>query len=200
MPETEKDPRRERASRAQLLFIPPLATLAVALLLLPQLLHAIDHGQKELTVAELAGGARPKTRNLIVDGVAQLDYAVTADQRQKEGGRDVSTGQVDLYVPIVAEGWTPADPVQVMLKTHYYGIDELRSERHHTGIARTILWEGLDGKVRDHFTTKLGLHLAPNLVLLDGARPLNHLYWAALAGTFILALLLSLNAMRKRPA
>jgi hypothetical protein len=155
----------------------PLAPLSAALVvglllstwLAPGLIHALDDGNERVEVSRLAAGYLPKTRALTVEGDPQMELGVTSDTRKKEEGASGRGRSVDVafYVPIVPKGWQPGQPVKVILRTHYYGLGELKESTSHRGLLRNVLWEGLDGQVRTYFVQKVGLKLDERVLLLD---------------------------------
>jgi hypothetical protein len=159
-------------------------TAAVSTWRLPDLIHAF----------------RGDTRT--VAGRASIDLGVTSDQRKQEGGANVSAGNVKFYVPIVPDGWNRDQPVHVILQTHYWGFDELHQRTSHTGVARDVLWEGLDGDVRSYFAEKIYLRLADDLVLLEDDATPPSLKTCLILGAIVFGLvfLLTLAGTRKKAA
>ena len=180
----------------RLLVVPLVLSGAVAIWLLPDLVHAFDSARVEMRIEDLVAGARPSSRLLTVVGMAATVMQVTEDHREKDGH---SSGVV-LYVPIVPKDWTPAEPVHVVLKTHYWGLQELERDPRHDGVLRNVLWEGLSSGAAGYFTDHLHLTLAPDVLLLDGeSRGWSlRLCLAAMGAVFLLSLLLTWNATRKR--
>jgi hypothetical protein len=190
------------ATKALQVLVPPVIVAAgVAIWLAPDLVHALDGERVRVPIEDLLAGKRPASRTVTVEGRAAMSHYLTEDRRKTEGGSNLSTG-TSLYVPIVPSGWSPDQPVRVVLKTHYWGLKELAEDSKHDGVLRNVLWEGLDRKVASYFKDEMHLKLADDTLLLDGesSGASLGLILGAIGGAFLVVLLLSWNAQRKRAA
>ncbi|MCB9523760.1 MAG: hypothetical protein H6702_10355 [Myxococcales bacterium] len=158
--------------------------LVLAVLFAPMLVHGLDGGHAQVTVAELTA-AHPGTRNLTVIGrpVPEASVQVQAPD----------TGQTRLWMPLVGPGWQPGDPVTVVLRARYLTaarLDAVLAADRHAGMLRDLLWEGLEGKRRAELLAK-GVRLAPTVRLVElGATPRTDLL-AALGVLGFLALIIA---------
>lgn len=136
---------------------------------LPSVLHVLDRGAETVTVEQLASGHRPQSRNLTVQGVLDAQHIVEKTVKDK----DDHVKERRSFLPLVARGWSPAQPVAVIYSTKAWAgfrLEELMARDHHEGVLRDILWEGLDGSVRERLSG-MGLHLAERVLLVEEPNP-----------------------------
>ena len=170
--------------------------LIVALLFAPMLIHGLDGGHAEVTVAELVADEPLETRHLTVVGQADVTRMVRTDPRP-----DAPQSSASVWMPLVTAGTPPDAAVAVVLQTRLEAdnLEVLATAQKHTGLLRDIWWEGLDGAQRRRLVAA-GVRLAPEVKLLDhGVRPGDDLGISLFVIGFMLFILLVVTAvLRKR--
>jgi len=139
---------------------------AIAVLLGPKLIHALDRGEVTVSVEALGPGFAPQSRNLVIRG-ARLDAAHAVDfTKTDEQGR---TKDRKTYLPLVEADWSSARPVRALYATPTwagYGLDEVLRRAELRGTLRTVLWEAPPADVLDRLR-EAGLTIAEGAVLVD---------------------------------
>lgn len=144
--------------------------LIVAIALLPRAIHGFDFTEDRISIASLAKGKQPDSRNIIITG-ARARLAESIEVTTTRTKRGVDTGSTTKYlVPIVQPDWDKSQPVRVILETdEMTSADEEKLERatKFTGIVRNVLWEGLDRGDREYLTREAGLALHDDVLLVE---------------------------------
>lgn len=143
-----------------------LFTLGALIMVLPWLIHGVDGGHAEVTVAQLGDADfDPDSRNITVkEGQFLIDAAL-----QIETTSEGST-TIEWAIPIVPADWESGDPVHVVLKTHELGTAEMMGldpENGIDGVLRTVLWEGLPSDEADYLRKNQGVELAEDAVEIE---------------------------------
>ncbi len=180
------------------LFVTLGFTAVGALLGAPHVLHLLDRGRVPATVAQLAAGKLP-SRNVTVTAMVFAD----------RGLREVVTKQnsqtsprTSFYMPIADPGAADG-PTQVVVHTWH---DEVFDAAEHPerpieleGTVRDVLWEGLDGEVKEDLAALHPLAGDVKLLELESSGHVDDLLWgvgAPLAG-LLLGLLAGSNALKQ---
>lgn len=141
-----------------------VALAAMAVMFAPMLIHGLDDGEARTSVAALARGERPGTRNLVVTGRAAVDRLVVAVP-----DADPPPAVVTAWVPLVEPDWDGTSPVSVVLEVRGRPIETVTAlgERgEFAGLLRDVLWEGLEERRRRAFVER-GVLLAPDVALVE---------------------------------
>ena len=143
-----------------------LFTLGALIMVMPWLIHGIDGGHAEVTVAQLGDpDFDPDSRNITVkEGQFLIDAAL-----QIETTSEGST-TIEWAIPLVPADWESGDPVHVVLKTHELSATEaigLDPAAGVDGVLRTVLWEGLPSDEADYLRSNQGLDLAADAVEIE---------------------------------
>lgn len=144
--------------------------LILAIALLPMLIHGLDGGKERVKLSQLVKGKSLDSHNLVISGGRVLtEKSLSVTTINKRNG--IETGRsTAYYVPLVPKNWDDDEPVKVIIKTKQLSNNEL-AELEDTGtipgIARDVLWEGLDSKQADWFRDKGHIKLAKDVILLD---------------------------------
>jgi hypothetical protein len=173
----------------------------MSFLMLPLVIHGLDQGSRRISVSELAGNRNLETRNLTVDGLALVKFAV------KKSAGSKGSSYANFYIPLVEADFMPRDEIQAILETRSLSSVErsdLAGQKTFSGVIRNILWEGLDGDIRDVFEKKMGLKLNQRIFLIEyQANPAEDLMIAimvfstALVMIFIIGIVLWYLRFRK---
>lgn len=143
-----------------------LFTLGALIMVMPWLIHGIDGGHAEVSVAQL-GDAEfdPESRNVTVkEGHFLIDAAL-----QIETTSEGST-TIQWAIPLVPVDWESGDPVHVVLKTHELSAAEAMGLDPATGVEgvlRTVLWEGLPSDEADYLRENQGIELPEDAVEIE---------------------------------
>ncbi len=175
--------------------------LIVAVLMLPMLIHGVDGGAAETTVAALAAGERPSTRNLVVEGRALADRGVQAQR-----GADAKLDATTMWLPLVPTDWREGDPVPMVLEVRgLRDVDPvaLGQQTRFEGVLRDVLWEGLDDAQRARLVER-GVTFTPRPLLLQlGARARDDLVLAlgllSFLGLILMGTFVWLRGRRRAP-
>jgi hypothetical protein len=166
--------------------------LILAVALLPMLIHGLDGGKERVKLSQLIKGKTLESHNLVISGGHVLtEKALSVTTVNKRNGIETSRSTA-YYVPLVPKGWDDDEPVKVIIKTKQLSnseIAELEESDTIPGVARDVLWEGIDGKQSDWFKEKGHIKLAKDVILLDyKADSGNDLatYFIALGSTTVL--------------
>jgi hypothetical protein len=159
-----------------------IALLIVSLLFAPILIHGVDGGHAELTVAQLASGDLPDTWHLTIRGQAQVDRVIRAvDQTEHAASRAV------VWIPLVEPG-TPIDrPVDVIMESRVGpgDLEALAAADRFDGILRDVWWEGLAGGHKRTIVAS-GVQLSPTVKLFhQGVHPRDELLLAIVVIGFL---------------
>ena len=146
----------------------------MAVMFAPMVVHGCDEGEARISVAALAAGERPGTRNLVVSGRAAVERVlVAAPGSDAPGvdapGVDAPAAGVTAWVPLVEPGWDGVAPVAVVLEVRGRPVEVVTGlgEREvFAGLLRDVLWEGLGDRQRRGFAAQ-GLALAPEVALIE---------------------------------
>lgn len=182
------------------LTVPPGLALVGALIAAPEIVHALDKGRTPATVAQIAQGKLP-SRNV---DVTALVLANRGAQQVITRAKSQNSPQVSFFMPIADEGVADG-PTLVVVHSFYNEVTDaaehpdepLRLE----GTVRDVLWEGLEGDVKDQLEA---LHpLSPDVKLLELGRTQHAgdalwAYGAPLAG-LLLGLLYASSVKPKQP-
>jgi hypothetical protein len=142
--------------------LPAFVLTAMAVFFLPMLIHGLDRGLARVSVDDLANGPPEGTRNLELSGLLDTGHAIHEVITYK-GSR------IHHYlVPLVPRGWTPAQPVHVVVEAGKAAAISPRGPQLCT--LRNVLWEGLSGANRRFFSDH-GLRMADDLLLCELTRP-----------------------------
>lgn len=121
---------------------------------------------ERLGFAELYGGVSPKNRHLVIVGGAVDDgHLVERTVRDDEHGKLTERRS---YLPFVADGWTPDQPVRLVFTGKVWAghrLDELARAAERKGVLIDAPWPHMDG-VRDEFQ-KMGVRLLPDARLVE---------------------------------
>ncbi len=170
--------------------------LIVALLFAPMLIHGLDGGHAEVTVAELVAGKPLDTRHLTILGRADVHRMVRANSRP-----DATQESAAVWMPLVTADSAPDSPVRVVLETRLVGdnLEALAAARTHRGLLRDVWWEGLDGAQRKRLIAG-GVRLAPEVKLFHhGVQPQDDLAISVFVIGFMFFILLVVTVvLRKR--
>ena len=197
---------RMGAVEAEGLVIPgvmALATLLVAGILAPMLIHGADRTPPtRVSASALLRGEGPDTRNVVVtEGRLLLDRSVRA-----QAGADRSLDTISAWIPLVPLDWSEGEPVGLVLEVKgLAGPDKLQDIAgggEWRGVVRDVLWEGLGSKVRRRLRER-GAPLKSEVMLVSYAAESRHDLAAALGILGFLALatvgvFLALGARRPR--
>lgn len=172
--------------------------------LLPQLVHGLDFGQDRISVASIAKGKRPDSRNVVITSAqAKLSESIEVTTTSTKGGVETSSS-TKFFVPLVTDSWDKSQPVHVVLETdELTTAEEAKLERStkFSGVVRDVLWEGLDRGERDYFVNDVGLSLAEDVMLVEHrANPRFDLlvFLAATGVTFAIMLVLAAGLWIKK--
>ncbi len=180
-----------------LIAIPFLGTALTAVFLIPLFTHGFDKGHAQVSIAQLAQGKLPKTRNLTVKGVANPRYAVKKTESRGRGGTSIY-----YFLPLIPADYQKGQPVHVVLKTGDVSekwMDLIADSSEHKGILRNVWWEGLPGGVRRYFVNKHKLPMADVIYVIErdaDSRMDLIVAWIALGAVFLtLALIFGISAI-----
>lgn len=144
-------------------------TIGAFVTLLPKLIHGLDFGRYEVPVGKVARGPLESRNVVVTEARAWIAATLAVTTTQTKYGME--TGRwTESYVPLMPSGFQKSDAVHAVLhvkKLTEAGADELVSTQKFPGIARTVLWEGLDGETRAWFKEKIGVKIADDCVLVD---------------------------------
>ncbi len=158
--------RRMGSQTRDAVVLPVLMAVAIAIMgamFAPMVVHGFDRGEARVTVAELAAGERPETRNLTVEGRAVVDQMIVAIPEA-----DPPPTTVTGWIPLVEPGWA-GEPVAVVLEVRGRPVDAvmaLGEQQAFRGVLRDVLWEGLEQRRRLAFEGR-GVRLAPEVALIE---------------------------------
>lgn len=143
-----------------------LFTLGALIMVMPWLIHGIDGGHAEVTVAQLGdAGFSPDSRNITVKQGQFLIDAALQIETTSEGSTTV-----EWAIPLVPEDWETGDPVHVVLKTHELSAEEavgLDPAAGVDGVLRNVMWEGLPSDEADYLRNNNGITLAEDAVEIE---------------------------------
>lgn len=149
------DPKKVGALAAMILILALTTSF-----MLPGLIHFFDFGyDDEVFVEELVAGEYD-SHNMTLYGYPLQE---TLEETYTKG----STTTITYYVPMVHETWD-SDPLQVIMKfneTEYDNADEDAIE--FTGVARNIMWEGMDTDQKEFFSSEYGFDVSEDVILFE---------------------------------
>ncbi len=151
------------------LVTPAAVALAAVVYFAADFQHGWDQGHEQVDIARLEQGYRPATRNLVVQGIPQMEFGV----RRKVTRDGHQEPKVHLFLPIVSPSWDPQKPVSVIYQTGFWSQDDLdRLQRGGAfeGVAQTAFLEGLQGKTREFLESELKVRLADDALLVWSQR------------------------------
>ncbi|MGZ3450393.1 MAG: hypothetical protein ACXVEF_12405 [Polyangiales bacterium] len=144
--------------------------LILAIALLPMLIHGLDSGKERVKLSQLVKGKSLESHNLVISGGRVLtEKSLSVTTVNKRNGIETSRS-TSYYVPLVPKDWDEGDPIKVVIKTKQLSnseIAELEESDVIPGVARDVLWEGLDSKQADWFKEKGHLELSKDVILLE---------------------------------
>ena len=149
------------------LLIPPGLALLGALIAAPQIVHLLDRGSTQATVAQIAAGTL-SSRNVTVTALAFADRGIKEVVTKQ---KSQTSPKVSFFMPIADPGTDPEGTL-VVVQSYYNEVTDA-AERPDmpiqlAGTVRDVLWEGLDGDMKKSLAA---IHpLSPNVKLLDLAR------------------------------
>ncbi len=158
--------RQVGAVEAEWLVIPGVMAagcLVVAFFFMPLLVHGLDIASPaRVSVAALAAGERPQTRNVVLTDVRLTDASIRIER--------ASTRRVVAWVALA--GRDEPDPARVHVVLEVDGTDPKALERAKAatelpGVLRDVWWESPDQKQRNRFASGAGVSLAPEVVLVE---------------------------------
>lgn len=158
--------QRVGAVEAEWLVIPGVMAAGcfiVALFFAPLLLHGFDTAPPaRTTLAALAGGDGPSTRNVVLTDARLTDTAIRIER--------ASTRRVVAWVALAPRDGPDASQPQVLLEvdgTDPTALDRARAATELVGVVRDVWWESPDQKQRNRFVRDTGVSLAPDVVLVE---------------------------------
>lgn len=149
------------------LLIPPGLALLGALIAAPQIVHLMDRGSTQATVAQIAAGTL-SSRNVTVTALAFSERGMSEVVTKKNSQ---ASPKVSFFMPIADPGTDPEGTL-VVVQAYYDEVTDA-AERPDVplqleGTVRDVLWEGLDGDMKESLSA---IHpLSSNVKLLDLAR------------------------------
>lgn len=193
--------RRMGSQTRDAVVLPALMAVAIAIMgamFAPMVVHGFDDGEAQVTVAELAAGQRPETRNLVVEGRAAVDQMIVAIPEV-----DPPPSTVTGWIPLVEPGWA-GEPVAVVLEVRgrpVEAVTALGEQQTFRGVLRDVLWEGLEQRRRLAFEAR-GVRLAPEVALIEhGASSRDDLALSAgvlgLLGVMLVAVIVVTRRQRR---
>ncbi len=156
--------RQMGAVEAESVVIPgvmALGTLVVGLFFGPMLIHGADTAPPaRVTLAELAAGARPGTRNVRITEVELTDDVVHSGHEQS---------RPTVWVPLVPRGGA-FEEIRVLLELDASRPEQLeraRAATELTGVLRDVWWEPLAQKQRNLIFRATSRPLAPDVLRVE---------------------------------
>jgi hypothetical protein len=142
--------------------------IAVGVVLFPWLVHGLDYGEERISIAGLARGRVPHTRNLAITGalLSQNDAVEFLAKRRQGAGGESSR----VFIPLVPPEWDRSQPVVALLLVQNVSAAEQVSMGRSTvfrGISRDFWWEGLSRSERVQLERETGLTLVNDVMLVE---------------------------------
>ncbi len=121
---------------------------------------------ERLGFGELAAGASPKNRHLVIVGGAVDDgHMVERTVRDEEHGR---LNDRRSYLPFVNDGWTPDQPVRLVFTGKIWAghrLEDVVRAKERRGILNDAPWPHMDGVIEEF--TKMGIKVTPDARLVE---------------------------------